>query len=331
MKDQFNRNINYMRLSITDRCNLRCRYCMPKGILEKDKLPMAALLTYEELLEIAKSAVSLGINRFKVTGGEPLVRLGCEEFIRNLKELPGTEQVTLTTNGVLLSEKIHVLKAAGLDAVNVSLDTLREARFQEITGFSELHKVIDGIEACIEAGIPVKINAVLQKSENDSEWKDLVLLAKKYPVDVRFIEMMPIGYGKNFEVIYNDQVLKNIESCFGTVEKDLRIHGNGPAQYIKIPGFQGSVGFISAIHGKFCESCNRLRLTSQGKLKPCLCYGDTVDLMPILRSEKWKNEEERSAALSQEIRSAIKRKPEAHHFEKLSEITEAKEMVSIGG
>ena len=326
MKDLYDRKLNYMRMSITDRCNLRCRYCMPNGVSEK--VPMTEILRYEELVEIAEAAVSCGITRFKVTGGEPLVRKDCAAFVGMLKKLSGVEQVTMTTNGVLLSENLPALVAAGLDAVNVSLDTLQPARFREITGVDALGAVKTGIQEALAAGLHVKINAVLQRDANASEWMDLVSLAQSDPIDVRFIEMMPIGYGRNFDAVYNEELRAALKECFpGTVE-DPRIHGNGPATYLHIPGFQGSIGFISPIHGKFCGQCNRIRLTSMGKLKPCLCYGDTIDIRPIFTEQ---DPAERQALLKKAIHEAVRRKLEAHCCEELSEITEQKEMVEIGG
>jgi cyclic pyranopterin phosphate synthase len=326
MKDTFDRKINYMRMSITDRCNLRCCYCMPNGV--SDKVAMKDILRYEEMVEIAEAAVRCGITRFKVTGGEPLARLGCADFVGMLKRIPGVEQVTMTTNGVLLSENLPKLSAAGLDAVNVSLDTLKPARFQDITGFDELGRVMKGIQEALALGITVKINTVLQKDVNASEWADLVELARSQPIDVRFIEMMPIGYGKDFEVVYNEDLRAELMAKFpGTVE-DARVHGNGPAAYLQIPGFRGSIGFISAMHGKFCAQCNRIRLTSTGKLKPCLCYGDTIDIKSIFSLA---DAEERQVQLQQAIQKAIRLKPEAHCFEERAQVTELQEMVEIGG
>lgn len=326
MKDTFDRRINYMRMSITDRCNLRCRYCMPNGM--SDKVAMKDILRYEELVEIAEAAVRCGITRFKVTGGEPLARRGCAAFVGMLKRIPGVEQVTMTTNGVLLSENLPKLSAAGLDAVNVSLDTLKPTRFQDITGFDALGRVRMGIQEALALGIPVKLNVVLQRDSNASEWADLVELAHAQPIDVRFIEMMPIGYGKDFEVIYNEDLRAALMARYpGTVE-DVRVHGNGPASYLRLPGFQGSIGFISAMHGKFCAQCNRIRLTSTGKLKPCLCYGDTIDIKSIFERA---DATERQALLQQAIQEAIRQKPEAHCFEERAQVTELREMVEIGG
>lgn len=321
MKDSFGREIDYMRISITDRCNLRCRYCMPDGI---SWIPMEEILTYEEIKAVVEEAAKLGIKKIKVTGGEPLVRLGCPALVGMLKEVPGIEQVTLTTNGVYLAEYAEELKRNGLDAVNVSLDTLDAERFEKITGRDGLDAVLEGIQAALKLQIPVKVNSVLQKEENTNEWKALAELARHRKLDVRFIEMMPIGYGKRFEPVYNEVLLKKFKEEYGELEPDTRIHGNGPAVYYQIPGFEGSVGFISAIHGKFCDHCNRIRMTSTGDIKSCLCFEEQISVREALRAGD--REEVRRL-----MEAAISSKPAAHQFEKKEMITEKREMASIGG
>lgn len=321
MKDSFGREIDYMRISITDRCNLRCRYCMPDGI---SWIPMEEILTYEEIKAVVEEAAKLGIKKIKVTGGEPLVRLGCPALVGMLKEVPGIEQVTLTTNGVYLAEYAEELKRNGLDAVNVSMDTLDAERFEKITGRDGLDAVLEGIQAALKLQIPVKVNSVLQKEENTNEWKALAELARHRKLDVRFIEMMPIGYGKRFEPVYNEVLLKKFKEEYGELEPDTRIHGNGPAVYYQIPGFEGSVGFISAIHGKFCDHCNRIRMTSTGDIKSCLCFEEQISVREALRAGD--REEVRRL-----MEAAISSKPAAHQFEKKEMITEKREMASIGG
>lgn len=325
MKDRYGRTIDYMRISITDRCNLRCRYCMPQGI---KLVPMENILTFEEIEQICRAAAKIGICKLKITGGEPLVRLGCPSLIRSLKKIPGIEQVTMTTNGVLLSKYMDELVESGLDAVNISLDTLDEKRYQEITGRDELKAVLESISLAVEGGLNVKINSVLQKGSNDQEWKKLIQFTMNDPVDVRFIEMMPIGYGRKFETVYNEEVLEQLYMSYPRLEKDEKVHGNGPAVYYKLPGAKGSIGFISAMHGKFCSQCNRLRLTSQGMLKPCLCYEDHVDLAGILKTPDYG---QLTARLSEAIQTAVHMKPEGHKFEDVDEVTEHKRMVEIGG
>ncbi len=325
MIDSYGRKIEYLRISVTDRCNLRCRYCMPNGI---DLISMKDILSFEEIVEVAKAAASLGITKLKITGGEPLVRVGCSDLIAQLKAVEGIEEVTLTTNGILLSKHLKSLIRSGINAVNISLDTLDKERYKTITGFDYLDDVLQSIDDCLSSGIRLKINSVLQQGLNDDEWPDLVMLAKDKHLDVRFIEIMPIGQGALFKPISNDDILAGLKKRFPGIEEDEKKHGNGPAKYVSIPGFTGSVGFISAVHGKFCSSCNRLRLTSVGELKPCLCFGDTMDLREILRS---KDGPERLQLLADTIGKAIKSKPEAHCFEDRSHITENKRMISIGG
>ena len=184
MKDLCGREINYMRISITDRCNLRCQYCMPDGI---ELCPMKDLLTYEEIVSVCQEAVSLGIHKFKITGGEPLVRRGCADLIRMIYEIPGTEEVTLTTNGVLLEKYLPELWNAGLRGVNISLDTLDQKVYTEITGFSMLDQVLQSLKAAMKIGMHVKTNTILQRGRNESSWKELLILAKDIPVDVRFL------------------------------------------------------------------------------------------------------------------------------------------------
>lgn len=328
MKDSFGREIDYMRISITDRCNLRCRYCMPEGIR---LVPVKEILTFEEITEVCQAAAELGIRRFKITGGEPLARLGCPQLVGMIKKISGAEQVTLTTNGVLLEKYLDELMENGLDAVNVSLDTLDEAVYKQITGFDELPAVRAGIEKAVKKRMPVKINSVLQRGMNEKEWMCLAGLAEKMPVDVRFIEMMPIGFGKKQEGIPGNEVLLGLKEKYPGIKKDSSVHGNGPAVYYQIPGFAGSIGFISAVHGRFCRACNRIRLTARGELKPCLCYETCVDVKKVLRSSAYMGPGEREEGLKDTIRKAVGLKPEKHCFESEENITEGRQMVQIGG
>lgn len=321
MKDNYGREINYMRISITDKCNLRCKYCMPDGV---EIVPMSDLLTFEEIVTICTQAAKLGIQHIKITGGEPLVRRGAPALIGMIKKVPGIHSVSLTTNGVLLEKYLPQLIENGLRSVNVSLDTMDAELYRHITGKDEYARVLSGIRAAREAGLKVKINTVLLKEYNESAWKSMVEYARENPVDVRFIEIMPIGMGKSFHGISNQYLLNCLKKMYPGIEKNHVVHGNGPAVYYSIPGFQGDIGFISAIHGKFCDECNRIRLSVQGALKPCLCYGQTVDLRDILR-----NQDEES--LKQAIYEAVIGKPRAHCFENTDEITETKKMISIGG
>lgn len=325
MIDRNKRTIDYLRISVTDRCNLRCKYCMPDGI---KILPMKDLLTYEEIRMVVEAAAGLGFRYLRLTGGEPTVRADFPTLVREVKSVPGIERVSMTTNGILLEKMLPELLEAGLDAVNISLDTLEREKYCEITGTDGLETVLSSIGAACRAGLKVKLNAVSLFSD-EKEIRALVDLAKNLPVDVRFIEMMPVGYGKKYPGLSHELLLEKLKSMYPGMEKDRRVHGFGPAVYYKIPGYRGGLGLISAIHGKFCESCNRVRLTSQGYLKTCLCYSDGTDLREALRAEI--PEEEKRRALRESMYEAIYRKPEAHCFERPEAMTENAGMNAIGG
>lgn len=326
MKDSFGRTIDYMRISITDRCNYRCLYCMPEGC---EKVSMASILTYEEIEEICRCAGRLGIVNYKITGGEPLARLGCADLVRMLKELPDTRQVTLTTNGELLAEHLESLMDAGLDAVNISIDSLEEERFAYVTGGGSLGKVMKALDMAVDAGLRTKVNCLIQKGFNEDEVEAFADLAFGKGIDVRFIEMMPVGFGDPVKGLSNDVVLGRLkEHCPGLVP-DGSVHGNGPAVYYHIPGRAGALGLISAMHGVFCGSCNRIRLTSRGEIKPCLCYEDAVDLMPCLRGGESGAID--TAELEEAIKMAAFGKPREHCFNAAAEAAESRSMVEIGG
>lgn len=324
MKDSYGRTIDYMRISITDHCNLRCIYCRPK---EEKIGPEEEILTLDEIKTIGEAAAELGIRKIKITGGEPLVRKDCPEVISTLKAADGIDQVTLTTNGVLLKKYLKDLISAGVDGINISLDTMVPARYRDITGCDAFESVFWAVSQAPKLPIPIKVNAVsMEWGDNQKQdWKGLAELARQYPVDVRFIEMMPLGYGKQFLGVSHEDLLEDMKQYYPEMCLDERKHGHGPAVYYRNPGFLGSIGFISAIHGKFCEQCNRVRLTARGYLKTCLCYEDGVDLRTILREKKGKE------ALIQAMAQAIERKPEAHCFEHPSGVTEEKNMSEIGG
>ncbi|MBR5509718.1 MAG: GTP 3',8-cyclase MoaA [Lachnospiraceae bacterium] len=324
MKDSKGRTIDYMRISITDRCNLRCQYCMPEDV---PSMSHEEVLRFEEILRLCRLAGQLGIRKFKVTGGEPLVRKGALSFLKDLKALPFTEQVTLTTNGILLKDIVPELKSIGIDGINVSLDTLRKDTFQQITRRDYLPQVLDGIFASQEAGIKTKINSVLMHGINDGEFFDLIHLARDYQVDVRFIEIMPIGYGSKYQGYNREKLLALLSEHYPYYTQELSTRGNGPASYIHIPGFKGCIGFIDAIHGKFCSSCNRVRLTSDGILKLCLYYQNGVSLRELLRSGA--SDEE----LLSVMQKAVERKPTEHQFHQSAQEgqPELRQMSQIGG
>ena len=324
MLDKYGRTIEYMRVSITDRCDLRCLYCMPEGI---EKVSMSRILTYEQIERICRMASELGISRIKITGGEPFVRLGCTDLIREIKAIEGIEEVTVTTNGQTLEKYIGELKDIGTDGINISLDTLDPEKFAFITGRGKLEKTLSSIEAAVSSGIKTKINTVPQKGFNDNEIADIAALGFRYGIDVRFIELMPVGAADARTGLAGSEVLKILMEKWPDLEPDTSIHGNGPAVYYKRPGVKGSLGLISAIHGKFCKSCNRVRLTSQGQIKPCLCYDTGTDLIPFLSGP---DDELREA-----IRKAVYEKPEAHSFSSMGndseEHAEHRLMSQIGG
>lgn len=323
MLDRYGRVINYLRISVTDRCNLRCCYCMPEGVQD---VGMKNILTFEEIWEIVRTGVSLGITHIRITGGEPLVRKGCVDLIRGIRGIPGVETITMTTNGVLLGNYGKQLKEAGVDGVNISLDTLDPEEFYKITGKRELQEVLAGIRAAKTAGLPVKLNAVNRKELDPIP---LVRYAQEENLPLRFIEMMPVGYGKKYVGRSNEELRETLEAVCGKAEcmtnrEELSRMGSGPAVYYQFSDLKVPVGFISAIHGKFCDTCNRVRLTAEGYLKLCLCYDEGADLRRVLREGEKEN-------LRTIMEQTIFRKPAAHCFEHPAEMTETHEMVKIGG
>lgn len=323
MLDRYGRVINYLRISVTDRCNLRCCYCMPEGVQD---VGMKNILTFEEIWEIVRTGVSLGITHIRITGGEPLVRKGCVNLIRGIREIPGVETITMTTNGVLLGNYAKQLKEAGVDGVNISLDTLDPEEFFKITGKRELQEVLAGIRAAKTAGLPVKLNAVNRKELDPIP---LVRYAQEENLPIRFIEMMPVGYGKKYVGRSNEELRETLEAVCGNAEcmtnrEELSRMSSGPAVYYQFSDLKVPVGFISAIHGKFCDTCNRVRLTAEGYLKLCLCYDEGEDLRRVLREGEKEN-------LRTIMEQTIFRKPAAHCFEHPAEMTETHEMVKIGG
>ena len=322
MFDRYQREIHYLRLSVTDLCNLRCRYCMPDGV---EKLEREAVLTYEEFLRLAALFAQCGIDTVRVTGGEPLVRKNVAQLVAGLKAIPGIRKVTMTTNGILLAQQLPALLAAGLDSVNISLDTLRPEVFRQITARDDFAAVQAGLQAALESGIPVKLNCVPQAGVNEGELEDLAALAENRPLQVRFIEMMPIGYGAAMPCISGPELRQRFARRWPEMQPLTEAaFGDGPAVYYTVPGWQGSIGFIAAVHGKFCASCNRVRLTSQGFLRPCLASEAGCDLRALLRSGA------DDTQLLAAIRETIWAKPREHHFED-SSMPATRGMYRIGG
>lgn len=306
MIDRFGRNIEYMRLSITDKCNYRCIYCMPEeGVCD---IGHENILRYEEFLIIVRAAVSLGIRKFRLTGGEPLVRKGVVDFVKRLKSIRGVEELTMTTNGSLLKSLAQPLKDAGLDRVNISLDSLRHTRFKLITRGGNLNDVFEGINSAWRAGLtPIKINTVVMKNFNDDEIMDFVQLTLQYPFEVRFIELMPFSGNENmdYQYISNEDIKAKLPAL-----KEAGAN-NGVAQLYTYPGALGKIGFISPLSHCFCESCNKVRVTADGKLKTCLHSNKEYDLSFPLK-ESAKNEEETFEIVKKKLEAGILGKEKRH-------------------
>jgi len=274
MLDKFNREINYARISITDACNLRCLYCMPNGYIAKHY----NFLTVEEIKNIVIALSRLGVNRIRVTGGEPLVRNDIIEIIKTINQVEGIDDIGITTNGILLGEKIYELIQNGLKRVNISLDTLKEDRFKKLTG-GDLKRVLDGLNKSIELGLIVKVNMIPIKGINDDEIVDFIYMTKHLNIDVRFIELMPIGEATRFTGVTKDDIMKYLE---GANIVKIENNGGGPSEVYKLDGHIGRVGFITTMSHSFCSRCNRVRITSDGKLKTCLHNPDEYDLRPYI-------------------------------------------------
>ncbi len=325
MKDGFGREIDYLRISVTDKCNLRCRYCMPKqGVAV---MPHEEVLTLEEIFRVVRIMESLGVKKIRFTGGEPLVRKNLVKLIGDVNGLAGISDIALTTNGLLLERYIDALKQAGLKRVNISLDTLEPSVFEQITGDDGLARVLAAVDAALDRGMQVKINCVPCRELNDGGIEELAGLAREKAVDVRFIELMPIGCGKNFHGISSEEILERLERQNGAAKKELPTGQSETAQYYAFDGFQGRIGFISPMSHKFCGECNRVRLTVDGQLKLCLHYDNGLALKPLLRQGAEDDE------IRERIAAAVKEKPRAHSFsdKKAQEHEEKRKMVQIGG
>jgi GTP 3',8-cyclase len=320
--DSSQRPINYLRISVTDRCNLRCIYCMPpEGV---DHLSHEDVLRYEEIYRVAQAAAALGINKIRLTGGEPLVRAHLTRLVGMLSNIEGIDDISMTTNGVLLRQHADSLKAAGLDRVNISLDSLDRERYGQITRHDRILDVLDGIAAAKESGLdPVKINMVVIKGVNDDEVIGLARRTIEDGWNVRFIEQMPIGEGKKLSFVPTSEVMERLHTL-GELEPCLPKRGNGPAKYFRFNGAPGTIGFISPISEHICFKCNRMRLTVDGKLRPCLMSDDEVGLRESLRSGASIEE------LKGLIQQAVARKPKGHRLnEGISPV--GRTMSQVGG
>jgi cyclic pyranopterin phosphate synthase len=322
--DAYGRRINYLRLSVTDRCNLRCSYCMPaQGV---KLLPQDRVLSYEELLRVATQAVAVGIEKIRVTGGEPLVRKGIVPFLKRLARIPGLEELVLTTNGTLLQGMARELKDAGVQRLNVSLDSLDPATFASITRGGELKAALAGLDAAERVGFPPhKINVVLMRGVNDHEILDFVRLTLERPYAVRFIEYMPTCQAADWRslCIPGSEVLERIAERF-LIEKLERNERSGPAKNFRVQGAVGSLGVITPMTGHFCDACNRLRVTATGVAKGCLLSGEGVDLRPLLATGD-------DASLRDGIRRIVHDKPGQHRFDEEAGTVAPFMMSGVGG
>ena len=322
MRDGYGRQIDYLRISLTDKCNLRCSYCMPKeGV---DLIPHERILSLEETARIASVMRSLGIRKIRLTGGEPLVRKNLPVLLHALDRIGFPDGVHITTNGTLLSEHLDELKKAHIAGINISLDTLRPETFRFLTGKDMPGRVLKAVSGAYDRDIRIRINCVPIRGINDDELIDIARLAKDRRLDVRFIELMPIGCGREYERIPSVQIRKTLEGAFGTLSECSGEGVSQPARMYEVSGFCGRIGFISPMSKPFCEACNRIRLTAEGFLKLCLEKPDGIDLRTPLR------ENVDDVGLADLILSAVKRKPASHDFCE-GGASDRKKMVQIGG
>ena len=327
--DAYNRPISYLRISVTDRCNLRCRHCMPR-----DGVPLCShheILTYEEIETIARAAAELGISKVRLTGGEPLVRAGIVDLVRMLASIPGIDDLAMTTNGIHLSRHALALAEAGLLRVNVSLDSLRPERFQRITRGGRLEDVLRGMEVARQVGLqPIKINTVVIRGTNDDEVVDFARKTMHEDWNVRFIELMPVGTGVSTadewpeKIVIAQEIRPKVETVLGKLEPAKVSAGQGPARYYRLPGARGTLGFITAVSDHFCYHCNRMRLTADGQLRPCLLSDNEIDLRTPLRHGVGIDE------IKTLLVKAVESKPRRHHLAE-SDRPEKRAMSQIGG
>ncbi|UCH19925.1 MAG: GTP 3',8-cyclase MoaA [Deltaproteobacteria bacterium] len=323
--DAYNRQLNYLRISITDRCNLRCVYCVPHDLIPR--LPHDEILRYEEILRIARVGVDLGISKVRVTGGEPLVRKGVYEFLAHLTQINGLADVALTTNGIFLKENIEKIKSAGIRRINISLDTLDRKKYAQTTGVDKFQQVWEGIELARNSGFyPIKINVVALRGINADELTNFAKLSISYPFHIRFIEYMPIGKSRmTFEPPLLIPEIKERISSIGKLAHVKKGRYDGPAERFKFEGAQGEIGFIGALSHHFCDACNRLRLTASGQLRPCLLSDHQLDLKLPLRNGCSDKE------LADILLAAVRTKPSNHNLAIKDPVGVHCQMSSIGG
>lgn len=330
LTDRFGRIHNYLRISVTDRCNLRCVYCMPEEGVEFTE--SSNLLTYDQIVEVVETGAALGITKLRITGGEPLVRPNLDQLIARLAAIPGIDDIALTTNGVFLAKQAKALKAAGLNRVNISLDTLDPARFAFVSRRNELRRVLAGIEEAAKVGFnPIKLNCVLLKGVNEDEIAEFLRMAYEQPVHVRFIEYMPIGHADdNWRKMYLplSRVLEIAAEQKYVISRRDNVKGNGPSEDWDMEGGAGSFGLIHPISDHFCKNCNRLRLTADGNIKPCLYWVDELNVKDALGDP---------SAMRSLLAKAMDIKPENHEMAakladgSLSHVPTDRRMSQIGG
>jgi cyclic pyranopterin phosphate synthase len=321
--DLHGRRVNYLRLSVTDRCNLRCRYCMPADGVPK--LQHNDILSFEEMHRIARVAISLGIRKIRITGGEPLVRKNLAGFLTDLAMLDGIEELVLTTNGLLLREHASELRRAGVQRLNVSLDSLKPETFATITRGGDLGKALDGIAAAEEAGFPpVRMNVVVIRGTNDNEVLDFAALTLRKPYQIRFIEYMPTNLAPDWSgaFVSGEEVLQRISSVY-PLNPVSHSETAGPAKVLQIPGALGTIGFITPISSHFCETCNRIRVTASGMIKGCLFDTGRISLRPYLNQG--------DAELRDVMERVIQSKPDRHHLLDQGPLVTPFAMSQIGG
>jgi GTP 3',8-cyclase len=325
MHDTYGRRLHYLRVSLTDACNLRCVYCMPEDITFR---PAATLLQDDEILTLISVAASLGADKVRLTGGEPTIRRGVVELVRAIKAIPGIQRIAMTTNGIRLGDLAGPLADAGLCQVNVSIDSLRSDRFRAITRRGNLDDVWRGIAAAQAVGMdPIKLNCVVTRGFNDDEVSDLAKLSLVNPWEIRFIELMPLGSVATFQqdqVVPSAETRQRIEAELGSLTLEHGHNGHDPAKHYRLAGAKGRLGFISSVTEPFCSGCNRLRLTSDGRLRLCLLRDDEADLLTPLRAGA------DFATLRRIMAEAAYRKPWGHRLEE-HDIAKSREMSQIGG
>ncbi len=323
--DPYNRHLNYLRISITDRCNLKCIYCVPRDLIPR--LSHDEILTYEEILRLVRIGIRLGISKIRVTGGEPLVRKGVYGFLTDLSGLDGLADLSLTTNGVSLKTNLNKIKAAGINRINISLDTLNRTKFENITGFDLFDQVWQGIEMALGMGFhPIKLNIVALKGINDDELTDMARLSFDYPLHIRFIEYMPMGESQigNGPLLLAPEIKRRI-SVLGRLIPVPNTKNDGPAQRYHFEGAAGEIGFIHALSHHFCDRCNRLRLTARGQLRPCLLSDHHEDVRGIMRTGGTDEQ------LAEVFFKAVRHKPSDHNLAIQNPSRVCGQMSSIGG